>query len=114
MHVSIAFIKATEKPEKYFGDSIFGRMESLCRQTQAILDRAPKADDGRLGVRAIRETRETLVDYQIFTSRFLAHLSAEENDESSIWVAHSIKVHRENQTSLDMMIIEHLRSDVSH
>lgn len=59
-HIGQAIVKAAEKREESIGDSILSRLDTLYRHAEGILSGAKESGDGRLGLAANRELRETL------------------------------------------------------
>jgi hypothetical protein len=59
-HIAQAIVKATERREKSIGESVLERLENLYKRAEKNLFDAEFDRDGRVGLAAIRELRETL------------------------------------------------------
>lgn len=59
-HVAHAIVRAAEKRDESLYDATQRRLEGLCRAAEGFLASAQAQGDGRLGLGAIREARDTL------------------------------------------------------
>lgn len=78
-HVGRAIVKAAERREENFGDSLLDQMRSLQARTLKLLDDAEKDEDGRLRAVAIVQVRENLT--------LLSRLTGELKDTAPAQVA---------------------------